>query len=137
MPVTQSGLVETQARLKAFGQGLKDESLASMNLMTNQFSSAVKTYPPIRSTSYVRTGYYYQTVTDKVVDSLDNKVVGYITEGAPYSKWLRGLPDGSYRQAWMHVGFWQPLVDMLETYAPQWVKLVTDRINALKTRIFG
>ncbi len=136
-PATTSGIVETAAKFRALSADLKAEGSASMTLATTMVKQAVKTYPPPRPTRYVRTGYYGQNVTDSAPIEQGTKVVGYVTSAAPYSIYLRGQPDGSYRQAWMHVGFWQPLADLIDDYRDKITSLVNDRIVALIRQAFG
>lgn len=74
-------------------------------------------YPsPRPGQKYVRT-FEYRRLLSYVIESAGNVVMLTFKQGAAYSRYLRGDGD-KYPGAWMHVGRWRSLKDIIDTFTP-------------------
>lgn len=130
------GLDETVLALKEFGYALPDEIADSIQTDGFAMYYALATYPPPPDGStYVRT-YYYQDSIDLQLAYNAGAVELLIHQAAPYAIYLRGDLEG-YPGAWMHVGRWRTLQNIVDAFLPVIKARLQARIDALIARLFG
>ncbi len=139
------GLDEKRAQLSDFQLQVNDAIAAGLQEGRLPIAQAMRTYPPqppfmgaptTREIHlYHQTGNYGQRITTPYIQQSGGYVTAEIDSGADYSIYLRGTPDGSYAGAWMHLGIWQPLFDILEQFLPGVSDAIERRIDALIERL--
>lgn len=94
-------------------------------------------YAPERpGSSYARTFNYAANVSTELTIAGD-EIDFEIKQGAPYSIFLRGTADGGYLGAWMHVGRWRPLVDIVRTFTPVFIVKLQDAVDKFIRSVWG
>lgn len=127
------GLDEKIAALNGFVDGLNDAAAQGLQEGMLPITGAMKTYPPQRPTSYVRTNDYMNAISTPYITNDGGYVTGQIDSPDPASYWVRGTQDVSYH-AWMHPD-WTTLFDIVRQFLPGIVDAVQSRIDALAARL--
>lgn len=144
MSIQTIGLTEKIAALTEFAEQIPDAAEQGMREGMQPIRQAMYTYPDQPGymgkrepapALYERTNNYRDGISQVQLYQEAGGVVGEIDSGAPYSIYLRGTPDGSYGGAWMHLGIWQPLFDIVEQFLPGISERIQANIDQLAARL--
>lgn len=126
-----TGLDETIAMFTALEAALPDTLEAVVYDASTTLLDETASYPPQRPTKYVRTGTYgrEQHVTAPYWEGYT--VTGAVIAPTPYAIFVRGTSDGGYRQASVHAGYWEPLIDLTARVEPAVVDHAQNAVDAL------
>lgn len=134
-PVTTRNLDETIAAFKALPGALRDAGEPIAIDATAMIQEVEATYPPQPPTSYVRTGSYGEAIVSRV-ETTEEGATGTVTAMMDYSIWVRGEYEGR-GPAWMHVGIWDSLTQLVEQLMPRIMQAAQQRVAAAIARLFG
>ena len=147
---------ETAAFLRAAREGIPVEIRVGMDEGLAVLQNATTEYPPqrppanpqsvyVRGVGTRRNGqqYYsserYGASQFRGVERYGREIVGYLNMPASYSKYLRGdMEQGSpryNRPAWMHVGVWRTLVEIVNEFLPDIVRRLEKRLQTYFNRL--
>jgi hypothetical protein len=135
MLINIRGATEKIGQLRALKQGIRPELETAMNEAGQILMDGTQYYPPSQG-DHRRSGLYGKTQTFNVFSN-GAQVFGQANYQQPYSIYLRGTQDGSYRGAWMHLGIWESLADIIERVLPRMVAKLSDRLDQFIKSIMG
>lgn len=121
------------ANLKAFDDQFPDVLAAGHREATQDVSEALGNYPAVpQGSSYIRTMAYADTQVIEYVSPTES----YVATPVEHAIYLRG--DGeSYPGAYMHVGWWESITDIVARLTQPIIDIFNNRIEGLIWRIFG
>lgn len=133
------GLKEATDALAKVDTELPSQIKTAMYEATFPIADATASYPERPETEYVRTGRYGRSV-GTIIETDGYDIVGIVGasmwDQVPYSIYLRGTEDGSYRGAWMHTFWWESLYSIAQRLVPSAIEKLRDRINEFIANIF-
>lgn len=123
--VKVEGLDELQKRFGTAGEVIQRETKRAMEASVVTVHDRAATYPPQRPTPYVRTGTFGRSFSHRV-ESIGGDVRGIVSNPVSYASYVRGDP-----QAWMHVGYWATMRQIVEQKADQIAGFFADAMRKL------
>lgn len=133
--LTVTGDVDVKRKLTETRDGLMmGASVGVAEVGSIVYDDLAEYSAPIPTSDYVRT-YNYRDGLAPMLTVEPDSVDYTVTETVDYSKWLRG--DGDYPGAWMHVGRWQSLMQIIAKRTPLAMQKVADAVVAFLARVWG
>jgi len=129
LAIEYTGLDEAIAAATQSEPGIRAELVDDLQIATFPIFYALADYPDqVEGSDYVRTYHYRESITSDVQVS-GSDVEYTATQAADYSIYLRGDGD-NYPGAYMHVGRWRSLKNIMDSLIPVAVYKMQDRLTA-------
>jgi hypothetical protein len=136
LSLTIGGVKENAQAVRALKERLMEELYAESRAVSPLLADSLREYPAERPGSdYVRTYSYQQSIN--VQTTYRTGAIDITARASEVQHWLRGDLDGGYPGAWMHVGRWQSMVNIVSAFMVKLQAALNRRIERLIGELFG
>ena len=129
------GTSEKSSALKHVTTGMPKALDIGLTAGMQPIASRMRAYPAQPAPrnpkhAYARTNKYRDMTIGPLVQYMGSGVEGKITSSAPHSIYVRGDLEG-YPGAWMHLGVWQPVQEIVDEETPHIVERIQQQVDQL------